>query len=298
MRTLIFLVISLLALFASCSKESSLNSGDISEFYNRADPPFQKFEIDLSDIDVIKTANAAIYFDKDDFVDLSGNIVTGKIQVEVLELVTKGQILLYGFQSASNGKLLESHGEFKVTASQFGKDIYLRAGAQYALHLYNPDPVEEMELFYLEEEDNWIEADQDSLSQNTVRISDGRDYPYITFPDRLGWINCDRIIDSLTGYSNVKLTMENGFTGNNTEAFLVLNDLNSVIKMSYDPAVKVFNALPIPNNEKIKIVTITYIEDDVFHFGITESTTISKQNIQIETRPMSFDDIKKEILDL
>lgn len=303
MRTLIFVITFLPVLFISCSKEAALSTGDITTFINNLESPVQTYEIELNGTKSIRTDNAAIFFDEDDFVDLSGNIVTGTIQVEVLELLTKGQILLYGFPSSSNGELLESAGEFRITASQDGQQIYLREGEQYALYLSTDDPEEEMELFYLNEQNDWIEADQDSESQNSVRLTDANiDLPgngiYFTLPDRLGWINCDRFIESADINSEVDLFLGDDFNSNNTEAFLIFNDLNSVLRMSYSEESGKFKVLSIPNGEKIKVITLTDLGDNKLLFGSTEEITAPELTIELEPRAMSFNDIEEEILEL
>lgn len=305
MRTLILAITFLPVLFISCSKEVGLSTGDITEFINNLESPVQTYEIELNGTKSIRTDNAAIFFDEDDFVDLSGNIVTGTIQVEVLELLTKGQILLYGFPSSSNGKLLESAGEFRITASQDGQQIYLREGEQYALYLSSEDLEEEMELFYLNEQNDWIEADQDSESQNSVRITDTNiDLPgngvtdYVTFPNRLGWINCDRFIESADKNLEVELFLGDDFNSSNTDAFLIFNDLNSVLRMSYIEESGIFKVLSIPNGEKIKVITLTDLGDNKFLFGSKEEIIVPDLIIELEPGAMSFNDIKKEILEL
>ena len=84
----------------------------------------------------------------DAFVHLDGSPVTGVIDLEVVELRSAGEILLYGIPTESHGNLLQSGGEFHISANQNGAELRLAQGKQIQIRVVDSNPQERMELWY------------------------------------------------------------------------------------------------------------------------------------------------------
>src|SRR5690606_34812760 len=71
-----------------------------------------------------------ITFPAGTFVDGDGHVVSGQVQVGIIEILSKKDLLLSGVATESNGKLLESGGELYIQVLQNGDTLQLNPDNQ------------------------------------------------------------------------------------------------------------------------------------------------------------------------
>ena len=93
---------------------------------------------------VMTTKNTLIVLPVNGFKNLKGEIISGLIQVRIREYHRPSEMLLndkptQSFDPLSVGGILESFGEFCISASQNGEPLQLREGASVSLtmDIYN-----------------------------------------------------------------------------------------------------------------------------------------------------------------
>jgi hypothetical protein len=304
-------------LMFSCKKESPTpvkgeNSSSIGAFFsnNRADQT-QSFTVNSSQYQTIKGTNGTVVkFAPNTFVTPSGQAVTGNLKVELLEVLDKSSMILNGVATESNGQMIISGGELKLTVSQNGENLVVANGFN-GPEVYVPtnqsDP--NMDLFVGSEDADgdvtWTITDSLNINSTTgdsLNFSDSSvvwDYPAYYYFDfntpSLGWINCDFFWDN----PDTKITInaeasEAKFNVENTVFYIVYDNYNSVGQMSDYDDDGIFSQTEIPVNLDITIVAISEI-DGQFHYGEFPATTVDDQIYSVTLLPVTASELQANI---
>ena len=78
------------------------------------------------------------------FVDGSGNLVSGNVDVSVTEITNVSEMILLGMMTNSNQGPLSSQGEFNVEVSQNGQPLELAEGSTFTIENKNAEVDEDM----------------------------------------------------------------------------------------------------------------------------------------------------------
>lgn len=224
------------------------------------------------------------------FITMDDQPVTGMIEIEILELYSKGDIVRYGKQTISNGAILRSDGEFYVKAYQNGQDLQIAPGYTYSIQVSNDNADQAMELFEGDDSGetfNWLTFPQTEPNiwpiPNSVNPSewqdslnfDGFGFGYEIFTDRFDWLNCDAFAsyppDELT---TVSVTLPEGYTNENTVVFMVFNDETTVLSMWGDQTTESFMSGQVPIGVDITIVVMSSTGEEAYQLDLI-STTIT-----------------------
>ena len=112
---------------------------------------------------------------------------------------------------------------------------------------------------------------------------------------KLGWINCDRFLDS-GEETSLTLELNSKKDSNTISSFLIFKDINSVMQVYFD-----FEALPkfenIPIGYNVKLISYTYKENKLFAY-VKDFKTTKNQELKIELSEMKEADFKKTIKNL
>ena len=279
--------------------DEDIDIGDIDNFKNKFSPPLEVFQIDAAIGGRIITArNSVITFSPSSFEYLDGSVVTGDVEIQVVELLTKSEILLHGIHTWCDDRLLESAGEFRIQVFQKGNELKLKDGANYNLFVANNNPRPKAELFYGDEESReWIEADQDDNTQENVLEAEvlaseaiGWLYGYESFPDRLGWINVDWFVnDPSAGLLKVELPPRYGL--DNTIVYAHFLDLNAVLELWFDTNLNRY-FLKAPIGYRVEVFSITNFGGDNYKFATQEVVIQDDEDILLNPVVKSFDEIE------
>lgn len=244
----------------------------------------ETFTIDASSISGFTTSDGSQFnFPANAFETSNGTQVTGMIDVQVVELLDKRDMLLTNKPTMGNipggGRApLISGGEFRVTASQNGNDLQLQDGVGYNLTVpagsNGVDP--NMNLFF-------GSSNGDTLSWNEVDSSAvwGQNGFYETYFDSLNWVNLDYFMDSTGNNTTVQVELPAGFDNTNCMLYVSFDGTNSLANL-YNYQNGAFTTAPyytLPIGMDVHFVAISYINGDP-HTAIVPAT-ISNSHYEV-----------------
>ena len=164
-------------------------------FKNNLNNKNQSFVIDVSNPQLITGSNGTkIQFYSNSFVDASGNLITGNVNISLVEILDKSSMVLTNKPTMGRNYLgqlipLISGGEFRILASQNGQSVRLRPGYGYSATVPTSNGITDpnMSIFYGDTNNNdtliWNPADSSFLQSDSGA--------YAGYFDSIGWINCD-----------------------------------------------------------------------------------------------------------
>ena len=318
-------VFGLLIIMMSCGKDidqfipraTQDTNGDISRLMSR-------LQADIAG-DVLTTVSCpcsgdkVFKIDKDvvlvippDFVDLSKYPCTsGSFDISVTVCDTKGEILIAGLPTLSEGKLLESRIEMDLNILDGTTAVKLAHGKQIRILVKDPDPRERMELFY-GAGDRWIQADDNPDTWDNVANSDWwiqqdsnqnpiTGFGYECFSDSLDWINVDVFFEVPEEHrTTVCLDLPDGFTNKNTSVFMVFDNYKSLLWMPGDSSAQQFcepyGATPVGFN--VTFVVLSEMGDDSYMFAAQKATITPGHIETIIPKNTPYEEIKSYLLEL
>ncbi len=345
------LTISTILLFFSCAKKeeiktekkSSINSEKtiadnlendkkslfnlLSKFENQS----QFFNISSSKPSIVKGKKGTIIHIVPSNLELeNGNKITGKIKVELKELINQKDLLKNNVQTVSNGKLLISGGSYYIDITSNGNKVNLKKGKTLEVE-FPKITNRNMELFYGQRDSlnqmNWEIANK-KISSKKLKITDTKEDAapniYSEIDDllaytengednipkkdikkineiddtiyqsinlsKLGWINCDAFYNNQT--ENTIITFQETNKLSFVKSFIIFKDMNSVMNLYTFKNSKLQSHIKLPLNQKIKIISFSYKEEKFY--ASEKEVTISKNNpIEINLKEVSENDIEK-----
>jgi len=229
-------------------------------------------------------------------VSTAGQVVTGKIQVELLIIKKKGDMVLMNKPTTSYGNMLVSAGELFVRLKKDGQEVQLAPNAKIQIRYVDLPTNPAMKLFFGQELNtgfNW--ASNTDTANNFIYITP-QVYEIVT--NHLHWINLDYFYDT-TGVarSTVSTRLPSNYTNANTTAFLVFKEIRSVLRMNADVPERRFITGKVPNNKTATVVVISRQGNDYF-LGKESVTTglnvnaAGNQNVNITPVKTTLADIK------
>ncbi|MES2379509.1 MAG: hypothetical protein V4538_00605 [Bacteroidota bacterium] len=163
-------IIGLLAtLIASCSSDKA-TSGKINF-------PTVEFTISASlDTTIFGEQGTRVFIEKGTFQFADGTPVTDSIKIKIKEFYQKSDIILADLSTESDGKLLETGGMLKITATSKGQEIEIKGDKRIVVHFPKPqDSYKQMNLFFADKSatdssvTNW-DIDTVNLVKRTLEI--------------------------------------------------------------------------------------------------------------------------------
>ncbi len=301
-------LLGLVAVFFSfCNEIVPTNPGndddrDLSEVLAKYGPPEQTFTKDATSSFTINSANGFSYFFPNGVLTKDGQAVTGNVDVEITEYLTKADMIFSGVTTASGNSLLQSGGMFNIEISQDGEDLDL--AGMYTVSIPTTEGIDpQMQVFRGEENPsngqtvNWVQADSSWVrSDSTVGGGDTSRY-YLTL-NFLSWCNLDKYYNAATG-TQVRLKLPEGYASSNTVVYMIFEE-NSVVYLMADVDKKEFNSgnFNLPLGWDIHLLAVAKT-DNGMEYGLV-SSTISDPHYEELTSltPISEEELKDLIKDL
>jgi len=202
-----------------------------------------------------------------------GQTITGKVQVEILAVKKKGDMIRLNKPSTYNDTMLVTAGEIFIRLKKDGQTVQLAPGIRINVH-YVDLPVNPQMKFFVGDETNtehfnWLP--NPDLINNTL-IAGTQSYEIYT--NRLRWISVSQVYDvtNTTGRVNVTADIAPYFTNANTVAFTVFKDLRSVVSMRGDLYTRKFVTGKLPVGKQITVVVMSKQGDD-YYLGYESAVT-------------------------
>lgn len=240
------------------------------------------------------------------FATLDGTPVTGQIEIEIIEVLTKGDILLIGRPTISDGQILRSAGEFYVSANQDGQELQMTGSYNISWPYANAFE-DQGEMLFFEgegqgEEFNWVLLQNTELWAGTGIIDSLEEEGgpvFNVFSDRFGWLNCDAFMSYLPEeLTTISVTLPAEYTNVNTAVFIVFNDDNAVLPMYGDPTTEAFVSGQIPIGVDVTIVVVSSIgdpNDPQYQYDLIPITIEADQVIASIPEDATLDEIENAV---
>ena len=290
-------------------------TNSISAFFdNNLESEKQTFTINPStDYMVTGVNGTTLFFNENTFEDMSGNTVSGPIEIEMIETQSNKDMLLWNLPTTTtDGQLLFSGGIVYVNVSQGGNQLSINDNAPIQASVPSDNYIA-MDYFTGSEDNNgrfgWELDDTDTVTTNTADSTNwntnfGGMFTFDFTIDSIGWINCDYfygIGDPLTG---VQVELPDSFNGSNSAVFIYYSNLNSVASLYDSDEDGVFDlgwSYATPIGQNISFVVISEINGS-FYYAIVNTTIVNGHYEIISSTdmmgPVSSTDIQNAIIAL
>ena len=184
----------------------------------------QNFSVNAnSPIYIYGEKGTSLYLAADALVDSEGNLVTGDVQVALIEIDKKSEMVLMNKatmgKKGSNHTTLISQGEFYVSISQFGTELTLTSPMTLSTPIDDYDPSMRKFVNISDEEDLLWEMAADSIL-NEGEDSTGVALSYEILPGEWGWTNIDKFYSDPRPKTEIFAELPEGFDDTNTEVYI------------------------------------------------------------------------------
>jgi len=101
-------------------------------------PESQKFQINADSDNIITGKNGTqVFVPKNSFINAGGELVTGKVDIEIIEVLSVADFIKTNLQTVSNGRPFQSEGMLYVDAKSNGEQVALAPDKKLQIELPN-----------------------------------------------------------------------------------------------------------------------------------------------------------------
>lgn len=223
--------------------------------------------------------NVDLIFQPGSFVRANGAAVTGDVKIELIKLLTKGEMIKAMQATLYYNTLLESAGAFFVKAFQNNQELVLAPDVAYLIQYIDPDnsPKTSMQVYNGKEgipapagvdpEFTWIKSTDGSMVGSFIRSSQGgQDQTgYEIVSKKLNWVCAAKQSYFNSGTSHLTAILPLNFTNKNTVVFAVFDEYKTVVPLYSDYAIRAFRAPNLPRSQKMTLISISKINQDFYY---------------------------------
>lgn len=234
-------------------------------------PVAQKFTKDADSWITITSSGNLRYTIPSGSLYLGGSPVTGNVDIEITEYLSRADMIFGGITTSTSTQLLESDGMFKIEISQGGQPLTLLGW--YSVNIPSNDFDSDMLVFEGEETTNvngdeeitWVEQRDSSWVQQgeDTTLSGGGGYRLTL--DFLSWCNLDKYYDQQP-QTQVRLKVPANYTNSNTTVYMIMDD-NSVTNLYGDVTNQEFNSgsYTAPIGWDVKFLVVGVIDGELMY---------------------------------
>jgi uncharacterized lipoprotein NlpE involved in copper resistance len=309
MKKLLITVVLLILTTLACTKKNEPSNpvgNNNFKTYSSMDTIFSMLEVKPKVVIFDAAVGASFYgnsgtryiFRKNSFIDATGAVVSGNVQVEVSEYLKKGDMIFSGLLPISNGEPLVSGGEIYVKASKNGNELFLRKDSTFQAKIPqfgSKDSV--MSLFSSSitggtstNKVNWQKKDTSNFNAGIVYKGD----TISIFSDSMKYCNADRFLSN-PHYQDFKVSVAaSGVTIdiNSLSAYALYDSYKGLMLLSPSSA-GVFEGTHIPDIP-IHFVSFGLINGH-FYGGVVGVTPKTGSTYTITLTEVNPDDFKAQI---
>ncbi|CEN47829.1 hypothetical protein [Capnocytophaga canimorsus] len=306
-RTFFFSVMLFALIFVGCKKDNN----ELDHTNNVAQPNSENFKnlrkVALSELtqnkefEVDGTGNIEFTSKKgvkisipESCLHISGQVVSGTVQVEFAELFEKDKLLTtniatMGWDTESKvAKFLVTGGAFLVKLTQNGKEIQNSDYCNYELEIpakLTGELDDAMKLWYgkFNNQENliWEEVIRDrNLEIPTGLIFENEKYRAII--DEFGWVNIDRFYDNESRETtSVTIKVPSQYDGGNSAVYISYKEVPGLATAYYDTDNKLFNTggYTLPIGLEVSVIFCSE-SNGKWAYAIKSITIAKKQQIE------------------
>lgn len=314
--TKIALFVALIAIsLTACKKnEPEVKQGDRTAFLDKiADAKTSKTETFSVDLDnaagetITSDEGMQVLFFPGSLKDKAGNIVTGIVEIKLLDVYSKADMLLInkptmGILPNGDRAILKSGGEFFMTASQNGEELEIASPLMIRVPVDNTNGADNQMILFQDrtegdcddadesivcEENAWeVVEDSSATGQNGLFIDDFVGVTYYTgFISNFGWTNVDRFFSYAGPKTTLLVDVPEGY-----------DNLNCAVYISYDGEPNALAACDayfedtqlfsehygqIPVGQQIHVIAVSIIDGD-YMYSIKAVTVAADEIIVLD----------------
>lgn len=235
-------------------------------------PYLDTITVSAATVSLLTPFGVQVTFPPNCCINGSGQVVTGKVDVEIQVVKKKGDMIRLDKPSTSNDSLLVTAGQIFIKLKKDGQALQLAPNARILVR-YVDLPVNQQMNFFVGDETNpthfnWLP--NPDPANNTVSVST---QAYEILTNRLRWISLSQVYD-LSTVAKVKVSADIAayFTNSNTLSFAVFKDLRSVVAMPGDLSSRKFTSTKLPVGKQITVVVISKQGND-YYLGYESAIT-------------------------
>ncbi len=208
-----------------------------------------------------------------------------ELNIEITAAFSRGDIMARGIPTIDNdGKLLETRGMVSIRAFCGATELNLLPGRTIKIQFPSANPQEDMftheAVFANNEFQAWRNTGQQVFKADWSDGNGNTVLGYEMLISSLGWSNCARqVIGSGTPFCT---SLMPGFTGLNTQSYLVFDGIQSVVPLKFDDTSHSFCFPSIPPGYPVRVVSVAKLGTD-FWYG--KSTTETGTNTVLPVHP-------------
>lgn len=257
---------------------------------------YDSIEVNSNVASVLTPFGIMVNFPPNCCVGAAGQPITGRVQVEIMLLRKKGDMIRMGRPTTSADSLLVTAGEIFVRLKKDGLAVQLAPNAKINIR-YTDFPTNQMMKLFMGDESN---AQQFNWLPNTDLVNNFINtgtQNYEIYTNHLRWLNVAYSYN-LAGSGTVKVAAELApyFTNTNTIAFTVFKDFKSVVGMYGSVNTKKFSSVKLPVGKAITVVVISKQGNDYF-LGFESTVTLAPTTgTGVQSVPVT--PIKKSLQDI
>lgn len=253
------------------------------------DPYFDSIEVNSNIATVTTPFGVQVNFPPNCCVNASGQTLSGKVQVELMVLRKKGDMIRMNKPTTSNDSLLVTAGEIFIRLKKDGLPVQLAPSVKINIR-YTDLPINQsMKLFFGDESNtqqfNWLP--NLDLSNNFINAGT---QAYEIYTNHLRWISVAYNFNfASTATVHIVADLAPYFTNTNTVSFAVLKDLRSVAGMPGNISTKKFISPKLPVGKAVTVVVISKQANDYYlgyESAVTATPTNGTVNQVISVRPV------------
>jgi hypothetical protein len=216
----------------------------------------------------------------------SGQPVTGKVDVEIMVVKKKGDMIRLDKPSTFNDSMLITAGEIFIRLKKEGQLLQLAPGVRFNINYVDLPTNQQMKFFVGDETNtqafNWLPTSTPSI--DTVIITP---QSYQVYTRQLRWISIAYPFEYNTSVKvNVAADMAAYFTNANTVAFTVFKDHRSVVAMRPNVSTRKFITGRLPVGKLITVVVISKQGNDYYLGHESAVTQAPASNPAIQQVPV------------
>ncbi|MFK8039176.1 MAG: hypothetical protein AB8B74_12855 [Crocinitomicaceae bacterium] len=237
------------------------------------------------------------------FSDVSGIPIAGNVNIEIKEMLTPSEMIFNEKSTTSNGEVLVTGGQFKISYTTNGNPVYIRGG--YQLNVQVPTNIGDnnMQVFYGAEDEtgfvNWTQAMDTSLFPQPIPAvldTSGTSYNFALDSLSANWINCDYFYSVSGAKTKLTVSLPEEYNNSNTMFFMNFNTIQSVMNGYFD-GTNFVSSGQIPVGTDLQLILISEIDGDFYYKGINISVGNNHKSTLV-LDPSTYDDIEKAINNL
>jgi hypothetical protein len=224
----------------------------------------------------------------------SGQPVTGKIDVELIVVKKKGDMIRLNRPSTFNDSMLVTAGQIFIQLKKEGQILQLAPGVRINIR-YTDLPINPQMKFFMGDETNaqhfnWLPTPTPSADTIVMGAQ-----TYEIYTQRQRWLSVATLFDVNTTTPKIQVSADIApyFTNANTVAFTVFKDVRSVIAMKGDLATRKFMTGKLPVGKQVTVVVISKQGGD-YYLG-SESAVTQIPTVNASIQPVHVVPIKKSL---